>query len=61
MRPSRKNLRVLGERSPFEVAVRPRDVSISARCDVNDHFSLVRHEYQFLLRRRLSVEALVAV
>jgi hypothetical protein len=29
---------------PFEVAVRPRDVSISARRDVDDDFSLVRHE-----------------
>jgi hypothetical protein len=46
---------------PFEAAVLPRDVSISARRDVDDDFSLVHHEYQFLLRRGLSVEPLLAV
>src|SRR6266540_7016915 len=31
-------------RQPFEITVRPRDVTVRAGCDVDDDFSALRHE-----------------
>ena len=38
-------------RQPFEIAVRTRDVSVRAGCDVDDDFSTLRHEYRSPLAR----------
>src|SRR5438270_9367666 len=48
-------------RQPFEIAVRTRDVSVRAGCDVDDDFSTLRHEYRSPLARGAGSELISSV